>query len=460
MAVGQEEIRIAVEIGVERQRRPAERQVGRHRQPGVERGVLEQAPVEVAVERRVVVREVRHHQVEPAVAVEVGDPDAHAPLDGAVGVEGAARPGADLLEAAAPEIAVEPVRRAVVGDVEIGQAVVIEIESGHVHRVAGGLVEQPGRRGRLAEAAGAVVQVEAVRRRRQPARAVHHQHPVAPPARATGGRDVRPGGVDVTGDVEVVIAVAVGVEEGTADTPGVVARRQRLGGPVGEAAVAAVDQQDVAAERGHVEVGAAVAVDVADAAALAVDRQPGAGALADVLERAVAQVAVEPAAVAAARVPGQPVGGDEVEILIAVAVVVQAQHAVAGRLQDVRLLGATAPGHDLDAGPPGAIQEPHLSRRAGSGECEQRQRRQNAPETPAADEPGGGSHRRHAGTLPRRLRPGHLQSPTSEPTSQPAATGWWRPSLTSRGREGSRVRGGIRSNGVPLSPRGGERDRG
>ena len=103
--------------------------------PAPEAGVVEGAVAVVAVESRHLVGEVGADDVEPAVAVVVGDADAHAGEGDAVLVERAAGGDADLAEGAVVVVAVEQARRGVAGDVDVGPAVVVEIAADGAHAV-------------------------------------------------------------------------------------------------------------------------------------------------------------------------------------------------------------------------------------------------------------------------------------------------------------------------------------
>ena len=183
----------------------------------------------------------------------------------------------------------------------------------------------------------------------------------------TGARaeDVVEGGVDVGGDEEVLIAVAVGVEE---DRPGGPAGKTgRVGDPL-EGAVAAVAVEDVGAEVADEEVGTAVAVGVPDGdpgrpAVVADARRFG-----DVLEGAVAAVAVEVVAAALGdRGAVETPAVDQVEVEVAVGVVVEERDSAAARFEDVRLLLAAAPGGRGEARLAGDVDEPEPGVRGSAG---------------------------------------------------------------------------------------------
>ena len=82
---------------------------------------------EVLVERVVLVGEVGDEQLGKAVAVDVLGVDPHARLRHAVDVEGGARDLGDVVEGPVAAVEEEEVRVHVVGDVEVDQAVVVEV---------------------------------------------------------------------------------------------------------------------------------------------------------------------------------------------------------------------------------------------------------------------------------------------------------------------------------------------
>ena len=244
---------------------------------------------------------VGHEEVEVAVAVDVapGDPHAGAAVDDA----GRGRP---LAEGAVALVVVEGVLPELVGDVEVGPAVVVVVGPGGGHapaRVADACVP-----GDVGEGAVAVVAVEragdAVGGRvvgpRRGRLLVAHAHDVEVEeavavvvgdrrhARPAPGRDARrrahvdevaaarvveePVAAARRGDEEVGPAVVVVVEEdGAGRGGGVGVGQARGGGHVGEGAVAVVAVEDGVRAPGEEHVLAAVAVHVGD-------RDTGAGA--------------------------------------------------------------------------------------------------------------------------------------------------------------------------------------
>jgi len=116
-----------------------------------------------------------------------------------------------------------------------------------------------------------------------------------------------------------------------------------------ERPVAAVDVEDVPAEVRDEEVGIAVAIDVADRDAAPPAVVADAGRLGHVLERAVALVAVERVLPLLDDLPAvEPPAVDDVEVEVAVAVVVEKREAAAARLEEMGLLLPPAPDDGRD----------------------------------------------------------------------------------------------------------------
>ncbi len=156
--------------------------------------------------------------------------------------------------------------------------------------------------------------------------------------------DLVPAGLHVARDVEVEIAVGVGVEERAARAPagGRDTGRRRH---VLEGAVALVAKEEVGAPVRDVEVERAVAVVVARADAVAPCGRVEPRLLRDVLELQPAEVPVEDVAVRHALAALRELRGrHEVDVEPPVAVVVEEGDTTASRLEDVILRRSSAVG--------------------------------------------------------------------------------------------------------------------
>ena len=243
---------------------------------------------------------------------------------------------------AAAIVAVEVVGLAVVGDEEVELAVVVEVgpDGGEAEEVVG--VVDAGGFGDVGEGAVAVVVIEGVGRAFEAAGAALHGDVVvlAGDLRAEL-REVVQVEVDVVGDEEIGVAVGVVVAEDGAGGPAFVVVEAGGFGDVGEGAVAVVAIEDDAAEAADEEVGEAVVVEVADGCAHRPAGIADAGFVGDVGEGAVVVVVVEGAAgFLAGERHGDAGGVGEVDVGLAIAVVVDEGYAAAHGFDDVFLVGA------------------------------------------------------------------------------------------------------------------------
>ena len=327
-----------------------------------------------------------HEQVLVAVAVEVARDHAHARLRLPQRVDGGARDLRVLDERAVALVHPHLVLDLVVRDVHVEPAVVVEVAGYHAQRRRGSLLEQRLRADVLEGAVAPAVQQGVGSQRVRQRTAVL----------------VRPGGrgallvqgdapLRVVADEQIEPAVAVVVEErsGRAPLPVIAAA---LGGHVGEGTASVVAQQVVGAEVEQVQIEVAVVVVVAGHDTHVVRGRPEACALRDVGEsqepRAVGAdlevVAVE-AAGERQRMLGlehrvlEPISLEqralaEVDVEIAVAVVVEDRDAPAQHLGEVELAHHAVEMDEVEAGLLRHLAEDRLRiaggrRRAGRGRC-------------------------------------------------------------------------------------------
>ena len=217
------------------------------------------------------------------------DIDAHAGARLAVGAE--RQPGfdGDVLERAVAQVAIELVRLRVVGDEQIGPAVLVVVEHRDAERFRAGVEDAARRRDVFEGAVAAVAKqpagVAAIRLRR----AVRLLLAVEAAEHVVLGRPL-----DVVADEQIEQAVAIEVEPQRRRAE----RRSRPPRPlalrdVDERALAGIAEQPVLADAGDEEIGKAVVVAVADGDAHPVHLDVEAGGARHVGERAVAVVAVE-----------------------------------------------------------------------------------------------------------------------------------------------------------------------
>ena len=181
--------------------------------------MAEVATTEVEVERVGVAGEVGFDDIEHAVPVEVAYRDPHTGLGSAVGGVGYAGFDGDVFEGAVFLVLVEGGGGGVVGNVDVGPAVTIEVGHSDGEGVGADGVEDAGFRTDVGEGTVAVVAVEDVFAALQARRAAGDLDAFVGAAGGLGERGRLDVEVDVVGDEEVEVAVAVVVEEGAAGVP-------------------------------------------------------------------------------------------------------------------------------------------------------------------------------------------------------------------------------------------------
>ena len=178
--------------------------------------ILEQPVADVQVQRVAFVVQIRDEQILVAVAIDVCRVDAHAPLRLPRPIHGHACQQRIVFEDAGATL-VDPqlVRVAVVGDVQIGPAVAVEVGRQDAESSRRTSAPMPGARGDVGEGSVAIVVQQPVGHRVV-------DDGIAVVARGAGGKapalHVRPE-VDVVGDEQIEPAVPVVVEEGRARAP-------------------------------------------------------------------------------------------------------------------------------------------------------------------------------------------------------------------------------------------------
>src|SRR3989441_4273970 len=234
VAVANENVGPAVVVHVEKAAAPAEILRVSAESSG-ESGVLEIGATEIAIERGRVAGEIRLDDVEIAVEVVIGGGDAHAGLGLAVGREGAAGFDGDIGERAVPFVLIERAGLRVVGDVNVGPAVVVEIGGEDAEAESAVGLQDAGGFGDVGEGAVAVVVIEDVFAAGQAGRAAgDHDAFVEAGARFGNGRGSEVE-INVIGDEEIEAAVAVVVHESAAGASAVAAAGDAgLGADLGE----------------------------------------------------------------------------------------------------------------------------------------------------------------------------------------------------------------------------------
>ena len=174
-----------------------------------------------------------------------------------------------------------------------------------------------------------------------------HAQPYARGIRS-GSWDFREVGIDVVGGVEVEIAVAVGIEKGSARPKASVGSFENFD----ERSIPAVSKQGIRSDVDHIEVGEAVVVVVSDGTSHSPTFVTDSRVLGDVSKSPLALVAVQAVPAHGHRCPVDELHSvHEVEVEVAVAVVVEQCRSAPERAHDVLLrLVAT----DVDEVDPGS----------------------------------------------------------------------------------------------------------
>ena len=232
---------------------------------------------------------VSDEQIEIAVAVEIADADAHARLDPAGGVQGAAALDRFLLERAVVLVDPELGRLFVVGDEDVGPAVAGEI--GADDAPAARWCVDPGLGRHVGERAVAVVVIERATARPRTCAARNNPSPSDRSRRGSACWDrrwriARRADRDNRRDRN---------RRSAGRTPMMRLRIEPGGrGPVGEGAVAVVVIEPVGAEAGDEDVGQAPVVGVADGDAVRISAAHEAAGVGHFLERAIRLLMEEP----------------------------------------------------------------------------------------------------------------------------------------------------------------------
>ena len=292
----------------------------------------------VVVEVAGVVDEVGFEDIEPAIAVVVGDGDAHACLLVSIVVVGASGHDGDVGECAVVVVLEEDAGLGVDGDVDVGPSIVVKVVGDGGDGVARAGLEDAAFFRDVGECAVAVVVEEEIGVGGEASWAAHDGDalPLAEVAHLDGGWFV---GVerDVVADEEVEVSVAVVVEEGASRAPAaLVGVEAGFARDVSECAVAVVVEEDVVSPETAEEVVPTVVVVVADADAGLPAGSGEAGVFGDIGERAVAIVFEEMGCGRLAFWPGgiEAIAVGEVDVEPAVVVVVEKCDAAAFGLDD------------------------------------------------------------------------------------------------------------------------------
>ena len=216
------------------------------------------------INRVVVVAEIGHHQVEAPVAVVVAERQSHAPLLDSVFIYRHAEHESLLGEGAVMVVAIGVVGRCIIGDDEIGPAVVIQVRPHGPESIVSDRVVDFSRDRHVCEGPVAVVAVERVAGSGETAgAALDGNSPVLAHRSFAELRQVVQLECHVVGDEEIEIAIAVVIGPGGSRGEARVSDAC-FGGDVFEGPITAVTVKPIGAKTGDVQVVIAVIIIIRD----------------------------------------------------------------------------------------------------------------------------------------------------------------------------------------------------
>ena len=283
MAVDDEDIGPAIVVEVGQGAAPADFRQALLEEPCRGRDVLEAFAVEVAIQGIVFVPEMGHEQLGEAVTGHVLGVNAHARLGLARLRAGRSGDLARVLEGPVAPVEEQEVRAEVIGHEQVGPAIPIEVgrDDSHAPAIA---AEDAGRLGPVLErAVPPIPEQEMTLGGDRQGRAIRPYLFLGIAAERVG---TLVGPLAVGGDVQVEAAVTVVVEHRRPRGP----ERGTESGVrrgIAEGAVAVVQIQDVRSQVRQEQVGPSIVIDVADGQPMAEAPETDARPVSDVLERAV-----------------------------------------------------------------------------------------------------------------------------------------------------------------------------
>src|SRR5258708_24744143 len=265
MAVADQNGRPAIVIEVEESATPAQKLRVRA-QACCEGRLLEVAATEVAVERGRVAGEVRLDQVEIAIEIVVGGGDAHTSLGLAIRTERTTCLDRDVFKRSVLFIVVERARGRVIGDVNVGPAVVVEIGNKNAQAVGAVGAEYSSSFGDVSESSVAIVVVKNILAALKSSRTAGDHHSFVEAWAGFGHWRRGQIHIDVVSDEEIQPSVAVVIYESAASVPArAFSRHSRFLADIGKRSVAIIVVKNILAVVSNTQIVPAVVVIVADA---------------------------------------------------------------------------------------------------------------------------------------------------------------------------------------------------
>ena len=364
VTVGDEEVEKSIIIEIEEAGAPTEKRYGGMAKTGLEGDVRECGAAIVPVESFVVVGKRGDEEIQLAVAIVIAESDAHGGLRAAFFAKCETRCVADVLKSTVSAIAIEIVGAGIIGDGEVGPAVVVEVSENGREAVAKLRVGDGSVKADVGEGAVAIVVEKVIGFTEKAEWAAKNIHAAiltragwnATLSSENGMVDVE---VHVTGDEEIEKAVAVEVSPGWSGGP---AAESYAGffGDVGEGAVVIIVVEAILAKVSDVDVGPTVVVVIGDGCAEAPALVGDARLGSDVGEGTIVIVVEESGARGGlgAFHGGNGRAVDEVDVEPTVVVVIEESDAGAGGIEDGGFFwGARALMEAGEAGLPGDIFE-------------------------------------------------------------------------------------------------------
>src|SRR5216684_1594874 len=290
VSVAYKDVRPAVVVEIKEAAAPAQKLRVRT-QACRESCVFKTSAAQIVVERGRVAGEVGLDQVEISVQIIVGGGNSHAGLRLAVGTQGAASLDGDVLKFPVLLVLIESAGRGIVGNINVGPAVVVEVGGEHSQTVGAVGTENSRSFGNVAERSVSVIVVENVLSSLQSGRAARHHHALIEARTRLGNGRSRQVEINVVGDEKIEAAVAIVIDKRATCVPArAFARHARLLADVGESSISVVVVENVLAVVGYEKIVPSVVVIVPDANALTPSRVRQSSLCGHIGERAIAIV--------------------------------------------------------------------------------------------------------------------------------------------------------------------------
>src|SRR5207302_1360110 len=347
VAVGDQKVEPGVIVHIEKSGAPADVRIAGLAYAGSPTDVVETLWTHVAIEGVGLLFEVRDEKAEAAAVVVIAPIDAHIAELHTFAAEGHTSEHARVGEGTVVIVVIEIVGDRVVGDEEVGPAVVVVVHPHDAEAVVADVVMDAGLDGNFLEGAVAAIVIEKIAFALEaPGAALHQNAFEAAEFVAAKLREIVHVEMRIARNVEIDEAVAIVIAPGSASHEAA-ATDAGFFGDVLELAVSETAVKGAAAESGDEQVELAVVVVIGDGHTHSPATTGEASFLGDVLESAVGFLAVESderIAAGAEALDGGPV--DEHDVEAAVIIAIEQTDAAADGVDDVVGFG----GGDMDGG--------------------------------------------------------------------------------------------------------------